>query len=75
MGLRGAREERKEGMDFKELTENEMKRVARRLREYAVFLENAEWAELGEYEWDLPVFQTTNEILVHLQDILEEFEE
>ena len=59
-----------------ELTRKQRIAIARRLREYAHFLRSyTSYTEMGEFEWDFPISCTLHEINVHLEDILDEFEE
>ena len=59
-----------------ELTRKQRVGIARRLREYARFLRNYNsYTELGEYDWDFPVFCTAHEVKVHVEDIVDEFED
>ena len=47
--------------------------IARRIREYALFLRNyTSYTEMDEYNWDFPVICTPHEIKVQLEDIIEE---
>ena len=58
-----------------ELTNKQLRLIAERLRDYAQFLSDFaatdQSPELGELEWEFPIYCTAQEILVHLEEIVD----
>jgi hypothetical protein len=58
-----------------ELTNAQLRAIAARIRAYAAFLnafaKRDGMVELGEFEWDFPIFTTAQEVHVHLEDIVD----
>ena len=58
-----------------ELTNKQLRAIAQRIRDYAQFLGDFaatdQSPELGELEWEFPVYCTAQEVHVHLEDIVD----
>ena len=56
-----------------ELTNKQLRLIAGRLRDYAQFLTRFAKGEIefDEGKWDFPIFTTAQEILVHLEEIVD----
>ena len=62
-----------------ELTNKQLRLIAARLRTYASFLttfaKRDGMVELDEFEWDFPIFTTSQEVMCHLEEIVDEIAE
>ena len=58
-----------------ELTNAQLRAIAARVRAYAAFLRifamRDGMVELGEFEWEFPIFTTAQEVMCHLEDIVD----